>query len=295
MPLTARPSYNAARTNGERLMRRIVLLVCGVAGILSGCAALSDVLRTAFAPPTLRFKSVELSNVTLDALALDTIWSLENPNAIGVSLASVEYRLSVEGQQVVAGAPARGLQVAPNASSDLHFPAELRFRDLAQLGQALWVKEFAHYRAEGSIGIETPIGVLSLPMSTEGEFEIPRVPKLELLPVRVTRIDLSGAAFEFPLIFTNRNSFVWPDARLTGTVTIAGVRVGTVALPSLGAIPGHGTKQVSIPLQVSFLSAAGAVVSAVRSGSAPVQMDVQLEAGGQRVPVQVDQLVQFLR
>ena len=58
---------------------------------------------------------------------------------------------------------------------------------------------------------------------------------------------------------------------------------------------GRGTKQVAIPLNISFLGAAGAAMNAVRGGNARVTFSAQVQSGGQALPIQVDQLVNFIR
>ena len=50
-----------------------------------------------------------------------------------------------------------------------------------------------------------------------------------------------------------------------------------------------------MPLTVSFTSAAGAVVNAIRGGNSQVTFNAQLQSGGQTLPLKVDQLVNFIR
>jgi len=132
---------------------------------LCSCALLSDVLQAAFVKPTLTFKTARLSNLSLEALTLDTVWQLDNPNSVGISLARADYQLTVEGKQVVAGAPPSGLTIPANGSTELTFPASIKLTDIFPLAADLATKDFATYRVAGTVGIDTPIGVLDFPLS----------------------------------------------------------------------------------------------------------------------------------
>lgn len=275
-------------------MKRLVLAALAAA-TLSGCALLKQFLATAFQQPTFNFKSVGLADLSLAGLTLDTVWGLDNPNSVGLSLASIDYALFVEDQQVVSGQPATGLTIPARGSSELHFPANLKFADLVGVVETFLQKDFATWRAEGGLGLSTPIGVVRVPLSKSGEFEVPKVPQVAFGNPRVTALTLQGATLEFPLQVTNRNSYALPIAGVTGSVAIAGATVGTLSTGDLGAMEGKGTKQLALPLQVNFFSAAGAAVNAIRGGNAQVTFDAKLQSGPQAVPVRVDQLLRFVR
>jgi len=266
--------------------------------VLSGCAILRDLLKLAsksFNQPGFTFKNVSLTDISLGGLNLDTIWELENPNNVAISLASVDYALFIDNKQVVAGAPQNGLQIGAMGRSELHFPANFKFTDVAAVLETFLTKDTASWRAEGSLGVQTPVGVLKLPLAKDGQFEVPKVPAIVFGNPRVSNINLTGATIEFPMTVTNKNSYALPIAGVTGNLAIAGGNVGTISTGNLGAMDGKGARQVSIPLTVNFLSAAGAAVNAIRGGSAPVTFNAQVQSGPQALPIKIDQLVNFVR
>ena len=120
---------------------------------------------------------------------MDTVWDLHNPNAVSISLASVDYVLFIENKQVVAGAPQNGLQIAANPSSELHFPANIKFTDVVAVVETFLTKDTATWRAEGALGVQTPIGVIKSDRGKEGQFEVPKLPAM--VSLRVTNIGFS--------------------------------------------------------------------------------------------------------
>lgn len=259
------------------------------------CALLKEFLGSAVQQPTVAFRNAELQDVSLGGLTLDTVWVLSNPNAVGVSLASVDYALFVENQQVLAGAPKSGLQIPAQGQTELHFPTNIKFAELAGVVATFLTKDTATWRVEGSLGVQTPLGILRLPIAQEGHFEVPKVPTLAFGNPRVTTVTFQGATIEFPLVVTNKNTYALPVAEVTGTLAIAGSPLGTLSSGNLGAVEGKGSRQVVLPLHVSFIAGARAWDNALRGESAQVTFKAQLQSGPQTLPVNIDQLVNFLR
>ncbi len=261
----------------------------------SSCAELLDLLRASSAgsEPTFTFLRADVRDATLEGLTLDTVWRLDNPNDLAISLAQVDYALFIEGKQVVAGSPATGLQVAARGSTELHFPANVKFVDLANVVQTFLTRDTASWRVQGALGVSTPIGVVSLPLSTQGQFEVPKVPAVQFGAPRVSNVSFVGATIEFSLQITNKNSYALPISNVTGAVRIAGAPVGTLSTGDLGAMTGRGTRTVNLPLTVNFLSAAGALVNVAQGGNAQVTFDAQVQSGQLALPLKVDQLLNF--
>ena len=275
-------------------MKRL-LAAAFVFALLPGCAYLSQFLGAAgFSQPSFNFKNLALENASFQGITLDTIWKLDNPNPVGLSLASIDYALTVEDKQVVSGKPRTGLQVNANGSSDLHFPAGIKFQDLGQVVQTFLTKDNAKWGASGSLGVQTPIGVISFPLSKTGTFEVPKLPAISFGNPKVSNLNLSGATLEFPLNVTNKNSYALP-LTVSGDLTLAGAKIGTISTGNMGALAGKGQKTMAMPLTVNFISAAGAAVKIAQGGQAQVAFNANVESGGMKLPLNVNQLVNIVK
>jgi LEA14-like dessication related protein len=275
---------------------RALSLVTAAVG-LSGCASLLDAMnQTATGPqPTLTFKSVELTGVSLAGLTLDTVWRVENPSAFSITLASLEYALLVDGHQVLAGAPEQGLPIPAQGNADLHFPAIFKFEELGGVVETFLQKDTASWKARGAVGVSTPIGVVTLPLETSGTFEVPKPPQLAFSAPRVTNLSLTGATIEFPLVVTNRNSYGLPISSVTGELSIGNAAVGTLSTGDLGALQGKGTRTIPMPLTLDFLHAAGAAMEAARGGRAQVAFAARVQSGSLALPINTSQLLDFVK
>jgi LEA14-like dessication related protein len=275
--------------------RSLLLLAALGLAVLAGCASLQNLAKKAFQKPRLTFKTARLAQASLSDATVDLVYQLDNPNPLGLSLASISYAFFVEDKQVVAGTPAKGLSIAANGKSDLVFPANVRFADIAPVVQTFLTKDSARYKAQGSLGIKTPLGVLSFPLEHEGTFEVPKVPQVQFDSPRISNVTLQGATVEFPLTVKNRNSFSLPVAGISGALKVAGSNVGTLSTGDLGLLEAGGTRQLTLPLKINFLNAASAATALRSGGNAQVKLDGQLVSGSQNVPLDISQLLNFKR
>ncbi len=262
---------------------------------LSGCAFLKQFLSSAFKQPGFAFRRVELHDASLSGISLDTIWQMDNPNTVGLSLASVDYALFIDNKQVLAGSPPNGLQIPAQGSAEIVFPTGIKFQDLVEVVATFINKDTATYRAEGSLGVSTPIGVIKIPLATQGDFEVPKLPAISFGNPRIGNVSLSGATFEFPINVNNKNSFPMLVSQVTGALSIGGSNVGTLSTGNLGALDGKGAKTITLPLTVSFLGAAGAVVNAARGGNSSLGFNAQVQSGSVSLPFSLNQAVSFVK
>ncbi|XXF78770.1 LEA type 2 family protein [Myxococcaceae bacterium GXIMD 01537] len=277
-------------------MKRPLLLLATLGLVtLSGCAALQSLLKGAFQQPRLTFKTARLADASLSDATVNLVYEVDNPNGFGLSLASVDYAFSVEGKQVVAGTPRNGLQLKANGKSELVFPANVKFADLVPVVETFLTKDQARFKAQGAIGIKTPVGVIRLPLEKEGTFDVPKIPSVKIESPRITNLNLTGATVEFPLTVTNRNGFPLPVGGIVGALKVAGADVGTLSTGDLGMLDASGTRQLTLPLRIDFVRALQAG-NALRSGNnAQVRFDGKLTSKAQAVPVDFNQLLNFRR
>ncbi|HSP81230.1 MAG TPA: LEA type 2 family protein [Myxococcaceae bacterium] len=250
--------------------------------------------KNAFKQPRLTFKTARLADASLADATVNLVYQIDNPNSFGLNLASVDYAFFVEGKQVVAGSPPKGLNIPARGRAELVFPANVRFADVAPVVQTFLTQDTARYKAQGTLGIQTPIGVVRIPLEKEGTFPVPKIPAVRFESPRIANISLTGATVEFPLTVTNRNGFPLPVGGISGALKVAGTSVGTLSTGNLGMLEANATRQLTLPLTIHFARAAAAA-SALRSGNARVALDGRLVSDGQSVPMDISQLLNFRR
>ena len=265
------------------------LLLLALAVLATGCADLLKLLQGGgFQTPALTFQRAVLRDLALDRATLDVVFRVDNPNSVGIDLASVAYELKIEGRSLVSGRPEKGLQIPASGSAEVVFPGSVRFTDLAEGLQAALAKKAVHWRASGEAGVNTPIGIVALPLAAEGDVALPTLPTVTLEAPRVVSLGFTGAKLVFPLQIENPNDFPLPAPALSGSLSLAGVHVGQ-AHGGGEAVAARGRHKVEVALDIGFLSAGAAVAQAIADGRAEVALAGLLDVGGVKVPVSARQ------
>src|SRR2546430_6259423 len=129
-----------------------------------GCSLLQRAGSAAFDRPTLSFKEARLPHVDFQGAELDLVFLVTNPNAIGLDLTRASYNLEVEGHPVASGAPKNGLQIPARGTTEVTFPAQVLWNEIAPALEAVVALDQIHYKASGELGV----GPVTLPLQHEG-------------------------------------------------------------------------------------------------------------------------------
>jgi len=266
--------------------------VAAVLVLAPSCALLRS-LAKGFKQPSLTFREVRLSDASFTGMTVNLVYTLKNPNPIGVTLAEIDYALFVEGKQVVAGRPPQGLRIPASGSAELVLPATLKFADLGPVAKVLLTQTRATYKAQGTVGMDTPVGRIRRPLSKEGSFDVPQLPDVKVGTPRISQLTASGATLELPLTITNKNSFPLPLEGLSGALSIAGNRVGSISTGDLGKLTPKQPRQITVPLTFNVLQALNAA-NALRQGQGHVSFNGEVKSGSV-LPLQFGDSVKFVR
>ena len=272
------------------LARLLVLLAVGA----SACSWL-QMAEGGFKKPDVAYKSASLTDVSLSGATLNVVTRVDNPNPVSLALAEVDYRLSIDGHPVATGKPPDGLEIQANGATDVTLPASFKFTDLGQAVATVLQKGSAGYKAEGTVGVKTPIGLVTVPLSHEGTFTLPAMPGIALGTPRLTSVAIDHATVELPVTLTGKGSLPVPLQALEAAVTIGGARIGEVSAKDLGTLEPGASRSVTLPLTVPFSGAVEAAQAMLKGGTVPIALDGQLQSGPAPVPFQLKTTASFHR
>ena len=265
----------------RRLGLSLVLLCCS--GML-GCSLLRQLLG-AFHPPTLTFKRADLLDASLTGITVNLHFDLHNDNPVGLRIAQLAYNFAVEDHPLFAGRPPTGLNIRPDAVSELVFPAHVEFKDLAPTIETFLQKDVARYTASGQVGLDSPVGLISLPISHSGQFDVPKLPSVALQQPTLNNLSMQGAHLTIPVEITNRSSFPLPFSGLTSQVTLSGAAVAAPSLPAQSNLAAHERRVVNLGVDVNFYQAGTGVLRALQNRQVDVGYAGNLNVAGYGVPL----------
>jgi LEA14-like dessication related protein len=274
--------------------RSLARLLVVLAVAASACSWL-QMAEGGFKKPDVSYKSASLTDVSLSGATLNVVTRVDNPNPVTLALAEVDYRLSIDGHPVATGKPPDGLEIAANGATDVTLPASFKFTDLGQAVATVLEKGSAGYRAEGTVGVKTPIGLVKVPLSHDGTFTLPAMPGIALGAPHLTAVAIDHATVELPVTLTGKGSLPVPLEALQAVVTIGGARIGEVSAKDLGTLEPGASRSVTLPLTVPFSGAVEAAQAMLKGGTVPIALDGQLQSGPAPVPFQLKTTAQFRR
>lgn len=257
--------------------------------LAGGCALLQPFLSGQ--KPELTFRDVRLTGWSLDKVDLELVYELHNPYDVPLTLKEVAYQLEVEGRRLLSGAPKEGLRIRGKGKQTLRFPATVHFLDAVPVITQLFSKDSLRYRASGRLGVDTPLGVVALPLSHSGGIEVPKLPRVEITDLSAPRVDASGVHLSLGLKLHNPNDF--PIA-LNGLAWKLNVDKTSLASGSAtaGTLSKNGSRTLRIPMQVGL----GNAVQQLLSGKASqVSLTSSFKSGKMDVPLNASQLLKLAR
>lgn len=264
-------------------MSRLAALICS-ALLVSGCAELQRLSDLALASPSLEFERASVAALDLDGATIRLDLTLKNPNDLAFKVAKASWRLEVEKAEVGSGTLPGGLAIPSRGTAPFAVEVRLRWADVARVVEQARQREQVSYRLSGTVGIDTPAGVVALAFQHEGKLPVPRLPGLRLAGASVELASLTELDLLLALEVENANAFALPGATLGYELLVNGVVVATGREASLAPLPAHGEARLTLPLRLSLLGA-GRAAATLRGGSGELRLRGSVRAGGLDRPV----------
>lgn len=270
-------------------MRKLALAALATVPLLvAGCAAMKDLAAAAFERPKLTFRNVSLQSFDLEGATLGFEYLLENPNGMGLTLARLGYALDVEGARVVDGLLDQGLAIPARGAAPVTFPVHVKFRDIPGFVRLVTSRDTIAYQLSGKAGVDTPIGLVELPMSHSSTLGLPKLPSFALDRVAIRSASLSDLALDVRLKVQNPNRFPIPPGSLNYGLSVGGAEVARGDAAALAQVPAAAAATVSLPVKLSLLGAGRAVVQAAQGGGViPVALSGKAVIAGIEIPLEL--------
>jgi LEA14-like dessication related protein len=253
---------------------------------LGGCAELQKIAAGAFERPRLTFRSASLQALDLEGATIGFTYDVQNPNSFGAKVARLSYGVEVEGTRVVTGEMPGGLTVPANGTAPMTFPVRVRFRDVPGIAALFGRRDAIAYRLSGTIGVETPLGVLDLPLSHEDRVTLPRLPDFAIEGLSIRNVSFTEIGLEVRVAVKNPNAFPIPAGSLDYALSLAGSSVARGDGRPTQVVPGRGKSVVAIPLTVNLAQVGRAAADLVRGG--PVDVGLRGKADLAGIPLPLD-------
>lgn len=239
-----------------------------------GCAAVEELLNrpTIMTEPTIAFERMRFRSLSLFYSQPVFYFKITNPNPMGIQVESVQYNLRVNQRKFIRGAAEKTLYLPATDSGTVALPVTLNHLDFFQTIEDFARSDRVSYALSGSISV----GPFDIPYQREGEFDLPRLPRISLRQARVESLSLTGAALRFDLALNNPNRFPLRISGLEYGVGLEDKSVASGRIASVPAIAPQTDRVLSLPVNLDFLSLGRSIQTLFRGESAQYRLSGRL-------------------
>ena len=239
--------------------------------------ALADALEEA--RPTVSLEDLALTALDFDGVEGDFVFAVDNPNPVSLEVSTFHYALSLNDQGFLEGTENKGIALAAGGGTQVVLPVALAFADLLEQLQVADGTDSVPYTLSGWFGVETPLGELQVPYEQAGAFPALRRPEIALSGLRLDSLDLltQQATLAVDLDVTNPGGAL-SLADFDYDLVFEGQNVAGGGLQTLTALDAGASRTVTLPFTLNLRETATAVVTALTSGSARLDLGVAATA-----------------
>jgi len=205
--------------------RSVLSAACGLtlACTLSACATMEELADMAFEKPEVSVIDARLTGLSFESADFMFDVQIENPNAIGISLAGFNYNLAVNDNAFVQGEQNDTIEIEADGKSTLQIPVTLNYKDLYKTFTSLRGQDHAKYKMSLGFDFDLPfLGRQRIPLTHEGTLPLPKVPKLTVLELDLKRLNVTGANLNLKVKMWNPNAFSFALKRMKYSFDISG-------------------------------------------------------------------------
>lgn len=245
--------------------------------------------------PLIAFEAVKVEKLGFSGAELTFRARIENPNPTPLSVARVEYALSLEERPAAQGAVEQALAVpAADAAGvpglqALPFPVLVRFSSIPGVARTFSRDEEARYALAGAVVFRTPFGEVRVPIAQEGTIAVPRAPRFHVDRVVLRSASPREVALEMRLDVTNRNAFELPAGRIGCGLLLSDKEVVRADVQVAEPIAAGATASLVVPVRISVFKAGKAAARLlIPFSSLDVAVRGEAVFGGVPVPLALD-------
>ena len=233
--------------------------------VLAGCPKGSLPTSMSQYQPTMEFKRVKVESVDFTGAETNFVFRLDNPNPIGLSVASFSYDLDLAGSSFLNGEADGGLTLEPNGHSQFKLPVSLVFADIIEMAGNLGDADDVPFTISGDFGFQTPLGILKIPYNESGTVPVLRAPKIRVAAARVEEFKplQNRATLAIDLGITHQSERSISLGDFDYKLQFQGVDIADGVLAQVASFDGAGEQTLTLPVNLNLVGMGASIISAI--------------------------------
>lgn len=264
------PTSSVTRPDRDRARPWILLpFLAALLAACAGCATITDLAQVR--RPTVAVNQVQFKDADFSAVDLLFDLAVDNPNAVPISLAGIDYGLTVGGKQLVSGSKQDALRIDSQSTGTVALPLRLEWASLAEAFQDVRARDSIDYTMDSALSFNLPVlGPVTVPVSKSGQLPVVKAPGVKIAGLQRKSVTLSGADLALLLDVENPNAFQLALGQLRYGFKVNGETWASGSHPTGLKVPAAGSGRIAIPMTLNFIEM-GRAAFAMVSGNQPLQ------------------------
>ncbi len=230
------------------------------------CATLQQLVKK----PEVTFESMSMRDMSLFEGTMVFHLKVSNPNPIGVHLSSLKYNLKINNKDFLNGVLDldKGMTLRANNIEPIELPVTINYLKFLNSVSEFITKDEVSWNLTGSFQV---MG-FDIPYHANGQLAIPKLPKVSLRRVDVSKISFTGASLVFLLDIENKNPFAVNLNGLDYSIKVNNSRFASGKTKKTTHIGNNRKSTLNIPVDVSFMELGRSAYNLLKKSSAGYEL-----------------------
>ncbi|OGI09528.1 MAG: hypothetical protein A2Y40_09080 [Candidatus Margulisbacteria bacterium GWF2_35_9] len=265
------------------MLKKVTISLCLVVVIIMSLIACIEIQK-----PTVKYERVEVTDMNFEKLKINFIYSIANPNPIGIENAFYNYKLEINNQDFVESLDTQFSLSAGNTST-IMLPIEIKYENVFATGTS-FINSLANgtasvpYKISGQFKLNFIAFPFTIPFTAEGSIPLPKLPGISLDSVKMGSIGMTDVQLNINMKVSNENEFPIPINELIYKFKIGNMIVASGTTASKEEISGKGQKSIFMALHINPMSLGQSIISGIQSGLFDYNMVGGMNTGELQVP-----------
>lgn len=256
-----------------------------------------SLMKKAFQQPIVKVEKVQVEEISFAGADLNITISIDNPNAIGITLNRLEYELFIEDERLIEGIKSDKLQIAARKKSEFTIPVQLHFKGLQDGIYGILNKDKISYEFKSLITINTPITDLTFQPGKKGNIPIPERPRFNVEKID-TNFSFSEVEIDFYINISNNDDVKLDIKKMVYQIQINGTPISNSTMTIQKTLTNRNEKLTyKIPVSIKLLNMKRSLISAIKNGQFNYSFDMNMELnskyGPYKIPYKIEKSYQM--